>query len=136
MRLIQTYETPFFGPEDLRMAQEAEERERQHQEMLKVVRPLLWQAFGGWYHRNPRFVREFNVEEFWPEGADEPSFGRMRIDCLGCGRRVAPFQTRSILAVSGGWRWVGLDHEEPYTNYFFACGWCGEPMLFTTYVPQ
>lgn len=136
MKWTQLYEPLEPTAEELRTAQRAAERERQHQEMLQTVRPLLRQVLGGWHHANPRFACEFNVEEFWPETADEPSFASMRITCHACNRRVAPFQTRSIISVDGGWRWVGLDHQEPYTDYFFACGWCGEPMLFTVYVPQ
>lgn len=114
-----------------------EQEQAKYDEMIRVVRPCLHSAFpGGWWHGNPVYVGGFNIEDYYSERTDEWKLGGLSVPCRGCRRRFFPFCSRTLVNVDGGWRWVGLDHQEPYTDYFAACGWCGTPMLLTIYVPQ
>lgn len=100
------------------------------------VRPLIHATMGFCNYRNPRFVGDLNIEDVWAEGADEPNLGMWRIACPCCQRKIAPWLSKARVCIGGGWRWVGLDYQEPYGDYFAACGWCGEPFLFSTHTPQ
>lgn len=133
---------PCDPPPEMLAEIEAEMAERkrwldEHDELIYALRPLVANTFlGGWWRGNRRFVGEFNVEEFWPEKADEPCFSNLRVTCPDCNRRFSPFRSRSLVCLNASHRWVGLDHTEPYNEYFCACGWCGGPMMFTIYFPQ
>lgn len=109
-----------------------ETREAERQRML----PDLRKTFGYANYRNPCYVGDYSVDEFCSERTGEVAWNHMRADCRCCGRRVAPFQGRSVVMLDADMRWVGLDYREPYEDWFFACGWCGTPMLFTTHWPQ
>lgn len=111
------------------------ERERRRTLNDEAAGPIRRWVCGGWWHGNRAYDGDFNVEDYWPEDADEPQLGELRIDCQ-CGRPFYPFHSRTLVAVDGGWRWVGLDHQEPYTDYFAVCGWCATPVLFTIHTPQ
>lgn len=113
------------------------QREEQRAALARELRPLLYAALpGGWHWGSRGFACDFDIEECWSANADEPDFGRLRLSCPGCRRRIAPFRSRSLTYIDGGWRWVGLDYQEPYSDYFVACGWCGEPIKFSTHCPQ
>lgn len=94
--------------------------------------PMVRAAFG-----NVRLIDpDFSIEEFWPDSADEPNLGNLRAPCANCGRQVYAWTSPSRTPLDSGWRWVGLSHQEPYTAYFAACGWCGGPVHFTIHAPQ
>jgi hypothetical protein len=94
--------------------------------IIRAVFPLAWD----------RFVINFAVDDYWSERSDGPDITAMRMRCSGCRRQIAPMLLRSRITVGGGWRWVGLDYQEPYTEYFGACGWCGEPAFWIIHSPQ
>lgn len=116
---------------------EEERRQAEYNAMVEVLYPIVYAAFpAGWRYGNPRYAGDFDIEQCWSERTGEFNMGTLRLNCPGCRRRIAPFQTRSLVGLNGGLRWVGLDHQEPYTDYLVACGWCGDPILFTVHVPQ
>jgi len=113
-----------------REAYEAEQNRRAA--LNEQAAPLLRAVFGSVRRSDP----DFSIDEFWPGGADEPNLGNLRAPCSDCGRQVYAWTSSSRTPIGGGWRWVGLNHQEPYTDYFAACGWCGGPVHFTIHAPQ
>jgi hypothetical protein len=82
-------------------------------------------------------VGEFDVEMFLDEDG-EAVFEQLVIDCPHCGRRHRPYASPLMrrLELDGGWRWVGLDHREPYWRVLVLCPHARRALLFTMYVPQ
>lgn len=60
---------------------------------------------------------------------------KVKVKCPGCHREGAPLCSPKTREVGGGWRWVGVDHRQPETDYETTCR-CGCAYRFTTYIPQ
>lgn len=107
------------------------EAERQH------IASMIRRAFpGGWWHGHKAFIGSFDSDDLYDDEIDEYKPGRLVIPCRGCRRPLSPLCAESRVIAESGWRWVGISHQQPETDYFFACGWCGTPMLFTVVTPQ
>lgn len=64
---------------------------------------------------------------------------KLRLECPSCGRPIAPLCSPSLEHVDAGWRWVGLDHQEPWSQYIARCPrskGCGAWFRFLLYTPQ
>lgn len=111
-------------------------REEQLEAERKLIASMIHRALGFHSHGNPAYVGSYNDEELLDFDTDEWKPGRFQIPCRGCRRTVSPLCSKSRVVVDSGWRWRGISHQEPEVDYFFACGWCGTPMLFTLVTPQ
>lgn len=90
-----------------------------------------WDRYiGGWY------AGEFDDEDLYDYEVDAWRPGRFVIDCPSCERRIKPLVSKTRLSVSGGWKWCGISHQEPYTNWMSVCPGCKSPVLFTLVTPQ
>lgn len=61
---------------------------------------------------------------------------KLRVDCPNCGRSASPLCSPHTRPVDGGWRWVGVDHQEPFCTYLTRCRGCRREYRFTTHTPQ
>lgn len=77
-----------------------------------------------------------DTEAAYDEDSDRFVRARIKTNCPHCKRRVAPLLSKRTRCLQAGWRWVGLDHKEPYEDWLCFCPGCRKPYLFTTYTPQ
>lgn len=59
-----------------------------------------------------------------------------KVDCPYCGRTCSPLLSPSQIFQCSGWRWVGLEYQEPYTEHAARCPRCHVYYRFLIYVPQ
>lgn len=59
-----------------------------------------------------------------------------RVTCPNCGRVCSPMLSPSRRTACGGWRWVGLSYQEPYTVFEARCPGCCNLYAFTIHSPQ
>lgn len=78
----------------------------------------------------------WNDEDLYDFDTGEYVRGRLSVDCPHCGKRHRPLLSKSRATVEFGWRWVGLDHREPYSEQIARCAATGRWYRFTTYTPQ
>lgn len=78
---------------------------------------------------------EFSDEDLYTE-LENFDKRKLKIDCPTCGRRTAALCSPKTSIVQSGWRWVGLDHREPYATFKSTCIQCLNEYKFTTYTPQ
>lgn len=98
----------------------------QGRSVIRAAFPLAWD----------RMVINFAVDDYWSPNSDGPDWTAMRMPCGECGRLISPMDLRSRISVGGGWRWVGISYQEPYTEYFGVCGWCKSPVFWIVHSPQ
>lgn len=80
---------------------------------------------------------DLSDEDAYNDETDRYVRHRIKVNCPQCGRLNSPLCSPSTIRQAGGWRWVGLDHREPYVEYRTRCGsGCGAEYRFTTYTPQ
>lgn len=79
---------------------------------------------------------DFNAEEMYLEDEDRWSKRLCVIRCPVCKRDGRPLERSSTFYVGGGMRWVGLDYQEPYSDYRTQCGRCHAMFRFTIHTPQ
>jgi hypothetical protein len=78
---------------------------------------------------------DFNSEGMYVDKIDDFSRHLCVIACPVCGREGKPLVRAETYYVGGDWRWVGLDHKEPFSDYRTRCR-CGAEFRFTIYTPQ
>lgn len=67
------------------------------------------------------------------EKFDRRKFGKHMFEC---GLKLNPFYLKQKpIFLKGGMRWVGIDYQEPYSEYTFNCK-CGNNHNFIIYIPQ
>ena len=98
----------------------------------RIARRVL----GGCGYHNPRYAGSCDDEDLYDADTDEYKPGRLTIPCPTCSRKIKPLLSKTHIVLDGGWRWVGLDHQEPYVDRMSVCPGCRNPVLFTTYTPQ
>lgn len=102
----------------------------------RQIASMVRSAIGNPSHTNPAYVGSWSDEDLYDYDTDQWMPGRLVVPCRGCERELSPLCSKSRVVIASDWRWVGLDHKQPEADYFFACGWCGTPMLFTVVTPQ
>lgn len=53
-----------------------------------------------------------------------------------CQRVNAPLMSTKTAHVHSEWRWVGLDHKEPFSEYLCSCPGCRLDYALIIYTPQ
>lgn len=86
--------------------------------------------------RREPHVGDFSDEEFYDYDADCYRPGWPTAKCPRCGANVKPLLARESRVVHAGWRWVGLDYQEPYTEVAVRHARCGGVYRYTTHSPQ
>lgn len=76
-----------------------------------------------------------DVEDAYNGDTDRFDARKVKVTCPGCGRTFAALCSPRTAKIGGGWRWVGVDHRQPETDWLTTCR-CGQRFEFTTYVPQ
>ncbi len=61
---------------------------------------------------------------------------KIRVTCPCCHNVASPLCSKNTTTTSSGWRWVGCDHREPYSNHRTKCRKCRKEYRFTIYTPQ
>lgn len=79
---------------------------------------------GGW-----------SDDELYDYDTDTYRPGRLWIECPHCKRGMQPLRQAATEVYDAGWRWVGLDHREPYTERLGRHR-CGLDYRFILYTPQ
>lgn len=79
---------------------------------------------------------QIDTEEMYDERTDEFIRRRGKAKCPHCGVQTAPLLSPYTRVLHAGWRWVGLDYQELYTQYGARCRRCKTQYKFTTYSPQ
>jgi hypothetical protein len=92
------------------------------------------------FHRVPykdgrRAEVEFDSEEAFRED-DEFHDAVVKVNCPHCLRVNAPLMSKKTAHVHSDWRWVGLDHKEPFSEYLCVCPACRLDYILTIYTPQ
>lgn len=90
------------------------------------------------FHRLPT-AGDWSDEDFYNGERDTYDPRKLRLDCPHCGRPISPLLSPSLLLHDSGWRWVGVDHKEPYGSYRARCPrskGCGREFRFTLHTPQ
>lgn len=98
--------------------------------------PELEAPLGDYLWRMDLPSIEFNNEDAYHPSSDEFDCRLVVVECPVCGRRCSPFLSRAIRHIRSGWRWVGLDHREPYAEWYCRCPGCRENFILTTVTPQ
>lgn len=78
----------------------------------------------------------FDDDEFYSERLDDYVPSLLRLTCPHCGRRHAPLIAKATRIIAGGWEWIGLSHQEPYTSYLATCPRTREHYVFKIRSPQ
>lgn len=78
----------------------------------------------------------FSDEDLYDYDTDRYMRGRLSLACPHCGHNHRPLLSPSVATVEFGWRWVGLDHREPYSAKIARCARTRRWYSFTTYTPQ
>lgn len=82
---------------------------------------------------------DYDSDDVYNEKSDEYEFIRLLVSCPICNKSHFPFRGKSDNTTEkllDGWRWVGLDYEEPFTTYKTICRKTGKAYQFTIYAPQ
>ena len=78
---------------------------------------------------------EFCTEEAY--GADEEFHDALvKMRCPSCRRMCAPLLSTRTRLLENGWRWVGLEYREPYSQWLCVCPGCRTDYILTTHTPQ
>lgn len=81
-----------------------------------------------------RSALEFSVEEFFDEETGDYRPQMLVVSCPDCHAENHPLP--GAHAVWVGWRWLGVSHQEPQTDYESPCQSCGHTLTFTVRSPQ
>lgn len=81
-------------------------------------------------------VGSWSSDELYDEDSDQWRPGRAHATCPRCGRGFRPMLARDRRVVEAGWRWVGLEYQEPFTEWMVRHGRCGALARYTIYSPQ
>lgn len=86
----------------------------------------------------PPILDDINIEEMISSETDLLDPRKVKVTCPGCGRTFSPLCSDQTVVREEGWRWVGIDHREPYCTFLTTHHptKCGQTMRFTTYIPQ
>lgn len=79
---------------------------------------------------------DFSDELIYNPDTDKYSSWKLRIECPYCGHTASPLCSYNTQQIESGWRWVGIDHREPYGKYKTICYKCREEYTFTVYTSQ
>ena len=82
---------------------------------------------------------EYDDEDWYDDEDGETNYNKCLTYCPICKQRHYPFRGKSNTAteyMSGGWRWVGIDHQEPYAIFKAVCPKTKREYKFTIYTPQ
>ena len=77
---------------------------------------------------------EFDMDEFYDEPSDEYRPETLAVQCPDCGFTNHPLPGATVRWT--GWRWMGVSHQEPQTDYRSACAACNRTIDFTVRSPQ
>lgn len=78
---------------------------------------------------------DFDDEGAYNDETDTYDLRRVRVECPACGREQSPLCSPYSRLLVNEWRWVGLDHKEPFATYVTRCR-CKSAFKFTTFTPQ
>ena len=78
---------------------------------------------------------DYSEEDAFNFDTDKFDRRKILVGCPTCKRRSAFLCSPLTVVEHQGWRWVGCDHKEPFTNFRNKCR-CGQALTFTTYMPQ
>lgn len=96
-----------------------------------------WRVSGLWRElQDLPDAGEWDDEDLYDFDADVYRRGRLVLDCPHCTRRHRPLLSPTRATIEFGWRWVGLDHREPYVEQIARCANTRRWYRFTTYTPQ
>jgi hypothetical protein len=79
---------------------------------------------------------DFNDEGLYDDEAEVYRRGRLTLTCPYCGRPHRPLLSPTTATIEYGWRWVGLDHREPYSEKIARCPRTRRWYRYTLYTPQ
>jgi hypothetical protein len=81
---------------------------------------------------------DYSVDEWFSERLGDYTNHLALVLCPYCRKFHKPFTVglKHYFCVEWGWRWVGLEYQEPYSRYFARCRVTGLWFQFTTHAPQ
>lgn len=85
-----------------------------------------------WSHRDVGF----DSEQAFSKSKEDFSRALVRVQCPSCNRTCAPLLAlRSTRYIRSGWEWVGIEYQQPYTDYLCRCR-CGHRFQLHVYSSQ
>ncbi len=112
-----------------------EEREEERKFIARNLRRIFDPPNHNPYATGSIYMGSYDDEEMMNEDGEYLP-GKFVLPCRNCLRKLSPMLSQSLVSIGGGWEWCGISHQEPYSTWFFACGWCGTPMYFKLVTPQ
>lgn len=61
---------------------------------------------------------------------------KIKVTCPNCERVFSALCSPHTEQLDSGWRWVGMDHKEPYATFSSKCIKCDSMIKFDIYWPQ